>query len=580
MKLFHISGLLLAALLASPTVALADRIHEIVVTTDGSEYAGYISHQDMNTGQITVKADYLIRSLSPNSCKVGEERTVPFSSLPAEAQEWCRNHNGGAELTSDAAISVRDVQETFGARKLWRDAFIIEEGSFIKFVVFGGSFPLEADKVKTIRHNERPADATEGVVDVFMARGLNVSSVEGQLVEENVGESFRVLQKGGNGTHDRIVNISAANVISRSKRPLNPAVSLYRQAPLIDEVHTANGESIVGVVATMDMDRGELVVVTEAGVSRIVKIDDVVAIATAPSAEAYRLHASSAPLESASAAPALNAEVAAPTASASAPTASAPVTPPVTPATVTVEPPFTTEPVRVNLSPEVKPEVKLNPKEEEKPEVNEIFTPAPEEEEVNEPEETEDEVNETTDEDPEEQFFESDEEDDEGEVTSDDEDDEEYEEVAADEDEEEEEAVPGAPQKVPVPEKAAKTQFYVSKKAIAPCEAILLPNGYWSMQGECVAVEHKGNDAYIEVPAGVPSNDAIEVYALSDASHDGKTYPNSFSPAEGTKVARVKVASSQRPVPGYKRITFQLPGTGRYAIYRPADKMVMWFEWK
>lgn len=563
MKIFHISGLLLAALLASPTVALADRIHEIVITTDGSEYAGYISHQDMNTGQITVKADYLIRNLSPTSCKVGEERTVPFSSLPAEAQEWCRNYNGGAELTPDAAISVRDVQETFGARTLWRDAFIIEEGSFIKFVVFGRSFQLEADKVKTIRHTERPADAAEGVVDVFMARGLNVSSVEGQLVEENVGESFRVQMKGANGAPDRIVNISAANVISRSKRPLNPAVSLFRQAPLIDEVHTANGESIIGVVATMDMDSGEIVVVTEAGVSRIVKMADVVAIATAPLAEASRLHASSAPVVAPSVAPAISAEVAAPV-------VAAPSTPatPAAPATVTVEPPFSAEPVQVKLSTEVKSEVK----EENTPKVNENFTPAPKQEEVNE----------TPDEDPEEQFFENDDEDEEDEIDPADEDqeDDEDEEEAADGDEEEEDAAPGAPQKVPVPEKAAKTQFYVSKKALAPCEAILLPSGYWSMQGECIAVDHKGNDAYIEVPAGVPSNDAIEVYALADATHDGKTYPNSFSPTEGVKVARVKVASSQRPVPGYKRLTFQLPGTGRYAIYRPADKMVMWFEWK
>lgn len=591
MKLTRLSSLLLAALLATPA-AMAQRIHDVVVTTDGSEYAGYISHQDQQKGRITIKADYLIRSLSPAKCRVGEERTVSFAQLSPEAQNWYRKQ-GTAELAPDTPVYIRDVEETVGDRTLWRDAYILEEGRVIKFIVFGRTFQLEADAVQTIRHAERPADATEGIVDVFITSGLSVPQVEGQLIEESVGEFYRVLIKGTNGQRDRIVNISAENVLSRSKRPLNPEVSLYRQAPLVDEVRTAGGESIRGVIATMDMGREEIVVVTEDGVSRIVKAADVASITTAPAAA---FPASVAPV---SIAPAQDhsfdvalADTLVPTpapSSESSAAAGAPAEPVEVniPALDLPEVPEVKVPAKVNISAKteepakaeveesVEP-VKAEPakaepaaEESEAPEA-ETAAEAPEAEAEPAAEEPETEPAAESEEDPEEQFFEQDPDD---------------EEAAEEADEAEEELAeaepdPSGPQTIPVPASAAKAKFYVSKKPLTPVEATALPNGYWSLQGDCTPIDHKGSDAYIEVPVGVPSNDAIEVYPLASVTSDGIAYPYAFSTAESTKAVRVKKATSERPVPGHKRLTFQLASPGRYVIYRPADKMVMWFEWR
>lgn len=595
MKLPRLSALLLAALLATPA-AMAQRIHDVIVTADGSEYAGYISHQDQQKGLITVKADYLIRSLSPANCRVGEDRTVTFAQLSPEAKDWYRRQSpDAAELTPETPVSLRDVQETVGDRTLWRDAFILEEGRVIKFIVFGRTFQLEADAVQTIRHAERPADATEGIVDVFITSGLSVPQVEGQLIEESVGEFYRVLIKGTNGQRDRIVNISAENVLSRSKRPLNPEVSLYRQAALVDEVRTAGGESIRGVIATMDMGREEIVVVTEDGVSRIVKAADVASITTAPAAA---FPASVAPVSIPSAQDhsldVALAETLVPTpapSSESSAAAGAPAEPVEVniPALDLPEVPEVKVPAKVNISAKteepakaeveesVEP-VKAEPaaEESEAPEA-ETAAEAPEAEAEPAAEEHETEPAAESEEDPEEQFFEQD---------PDDEDADEEAEEAEETDEAEEELAeaepegPSGPQTIPVPASAAKAKFYVSKKPLTPVEATALPNGYWSLQGDCTPIDHKGSDAYIEVPVGVPSNDAIEVYPLASVTSDGTAYPYAFSTAESTKVVRVKKATSERPVPGHKRLTFQLTSPGRYVIYRPADKMVMWFEWK
>lgn len=278
MRLHRMSILLLTTMLGV-SAALADKYRETVVTESGDAYTGYICFQSPNKGEISIKAEYYTRTITAKRYQVTRDQKV-FSELPQVAKKWYEDDRGEVTNPDETYVDVVTIyaKAPNGTKNyVVRDGIVIEDGDELTFVGFQKSVHLSVADVKAIQHSLRDDDATAGIVDVFSTPN---GDIEGQMIEQVIGKSFRVLMS--NGTKK---NINIEDVTNYGKAPLEASQGILAQAPMVDEVTTIRKETIKGYIISRDYENAQIVIMTENGIPRIVRNTDIESIKSYPTGD-------------------------------------------------------------------------------------------------------------------------------------------------------------------------------------------------------------------------------------------------------------------------------------------------------
>lgn len=222
-------------LLCLSCVTLGAQRVDKVTTKDGAIYVGYISEQ-IPGKQILVFAEIVTRSIP--SAEVRNYRTDPFpyESLTRAGQKWVQE-NGDTDNI---------VLASFEYKGEYYDQIMIvrkdeKETRFISFTP--RTYRLNwSDVAKTAKLNV-PTEPY-GLRDV-----VTVSSGEqysGQILEQSVVEkNVRIRPEEGES-----VTIESAEIVSLRVEPIDPQVSILKQAYMLDRLTLVDGEIIEGVIVS------------------------------------------------------------------------------------------------------------------------------------------------------------------------------------------------------------------------------------------------------------------------------------------------------------------------------------------
>lgn len=573
MKLFRISAFLLAAMLGG-AAAQAQSYTEEIMTTDRVSYTGYISYQDPENGTFTIQASSYICRFPKADCH-DLPKSKLFSELTPELQEAYANYIGESpEELNDRLIPLCKLTILGDTQKVIDNALRLEtdDVAFKTYVIFNSSIDISMDDLYSVSHTQVSLDDPDGIIDVFTL--ANGEEVEGMIKTEISGVEYEVLT-----LDEEVRKVKVDDVVCQSRRTVQPDANILDCAPIRNIIKTVGGEYIQGYIISKDNTRERMVVLTEEGEFKPVRYEEIKTIRTypagvdpKPSWVGKKEHAASTPTVRKTEPEPDNDIVYEYQDDSSTNLNTAPAQ---------EEPTYTGAPLEPEPEKVPAPSKKTKGK---KPAKNDQTTDAGRKiggrvlediQNMNAEEQTETQ-----------------------ETTIPVEDKSKNEPVVPVETPTEEKTSPVVetppatvtPPRTPAPSReslplievpisAVNAQFLVCGSIVHPCPVRQLPDGSFQMDGDCTKVSSPDLRGYVTIdfPANA-QNEGIEVYVLGNTQIKECVYEYTFSVyKKENKQRRLNVSAKNIP-PGHKRYTYQLKRGNWYAIYRPSDGMIMWFE--
>ena len=266
--------LLIWALLLCGLSASA-KVYDRLVLKDGSVVEGYIISQHPGK-DVTFRVERAVCSLRAEFIASIEDCELALNQLSPEWQAWAAEHPSAVKTTSSGqalvlsrvtlntveavdsvatvdeasadsvAVEVPDRPERDGRDVAPADmpvdftaadfVRILERGPMVKYLDLTGNIcEYRLQEIARMERLPREADLLTGLTDVVETRAGQ--TYEGQLVEQQPGQSVRVL------TADGVVQVvNARDIASRKRKAANAGQDIFEQTPFLDVVVTADQE--------------------------------------------------------------------------------------------------------------------------------------------------------------------------------------------------------------------------------------------------------------------------------------------------------------------------------------------------
>lgn len=577
MKLFRISAFLLAAMLGGAAAQASD-YHDVITTTDRVEYNGYICFQDPDAGIVSVQVSYYKLTLPQGDCYTNSKACI-FSELsPAMQEAYAAYRQTTAEELVDEEVPLITVTYMAEDSEIILDNAILddENSNNNTYVVFCTRVDIPMDKVCSIQHVAANSDPDKDIIDIFTLEGGEV--VEGYVIIENTGSNYEVETLDGT-----MKTVDVEKVVRHKKRTANPRANIVDCAPIRDIILTTSGEYLHGYITTQENDKERMIIATVDNRFLPVKYEEIKTIRSYPADEEPNPSWLG---RKASATPAPVVRQTEPE-----PDPDHDVEPqyeePVSPSTTPAEETTTYTEVAVEPDLEDTPEPPATPKNKKAGKHNKgtqttddskkIGAGFLEDIEAMEAERKAEEKANTAPAEPEPK-----------------------QKAPAPVEDKPKTPAPKA-ESAPAPQTAPQSKggldySKLTRVAVPPsgenisfrvCGVNIFATPYYELpgaihlDGDCTCISDQGrvNDVYIDYP-DTPENNAIKIYELHDTNALGQLYHNTFSTSDfETTPSNVGVGSRRGLPAGHKRVYYKKLKKGRtYAIYRPSDKLVMWFK--
>ena len=221
------------------------RIYERLRLKDGSIIEGYITSQKPGK-TICFHAERTQYVVKADRYKV-IDRDVSVEELSSGWKEWMEENpravkveDGKRCLTlSRLAVKERDAVDSVAVDTAW--VRITERGAMLKYVdVTARDCTLGIDEVKVLERVAREENMRSGLNDVIET--VDGTVCEGQIVEQRIGESIRLLGQDG---VTRVIMLR--DIATQRKQPNNAGQDIFEQTPFVDVIDTGK-EKTEGIV--------------------------------------------------------------------------------------------------------------------------------------------------------------------------------------------------------------------------------------------------------------------------------------------------------------------------------------------
>lgn len=235
---------------------------EQVYLKNGSVYEGYIAEQ-VPGRQLSVCAEKATIYLDEADIAGITSVNKAVTELPSGLREWMLERYDSTQMVELATVSLKEYRTL-------REAVVLEKGSRLKLLSCPKEiFTLEWADVQKTTKTINPDDAERGIRDVVTLH--DGRRFVGQVVEQVVGSELSVRLKDGSV---RVVRLK--DVMGIASEPIDEAVSLWEQVPLLDRIEVEDEGSVEGFIVSRILQKQLTIVSRDNDIEQVVPIDKVV----------------------------------------------------------------------------------------------------------------------------------------------------------------------------------------------------------------------------------------------------------------------------------------------------------------
>jgi len=231
--------LIIIALLCPTLSSLAQRV-DIITTTSGNIYEGYISKQVVG-GDITIVSSRTSISVSTKDADVelSRVRKRMLGDLPQEYAAYFPLLSDESEVKT-ATVIVTDKSGTIEYPK----SVILEEGTVCRFVSFSTQpFNVKISDIWLSTKVPYNFSSESGIYDQISLN--NGDDIDGQMLSEDLVSRVIRFRRKFDGS---IISFSKDDVLSLRCKQVNPENDIWTQIPYCDRICKTDGTVLEGVI--------------------------------------------------------------------------------------------------------------------------------------------------------------------------------------------------------------------------------------------------------------------------------------------------------------------------------------------
>lgn len=224
------------------------KIYDKLILKDGSIVEGYILSQRPGK-TVSFHSEKTLFCIPMKAVADVVNHELEIKCLPQEWQDWVKDNPAAVKekkgkrylLLSDISFIDTDasdstLQDTLETTLMVNNVRVVEKGDNLKYLAlnqYDKTYNLA--EIQKILKTVRDKDVITGLKDIISLR--NGKSHEGQIIEQVVGKSIRILSDDG-----VMSVVNNEDILSQEKKIVNPDQDIFQQTPFLDAVLTLNGE--------------------------------------------------------------------------------------------------------------------------------------------------------------------------------------------------------------------------------------------------------------------------------------------------------------------------------------------------
>lgn len=266
---------LAAAVISWLYIHAAEPYRELITLIDGSEIYGFVSRDDLNTGEIEVTADWTITSVPASDVHVNSIDNREYQ-LDSEIKDWLSSVVGTVPgIVSLASVTMTGelcnpnyllYDQVLSLNSETMDKIILEDGDIIKYADLSPR-RLILDWKKVARIDRMGAAEDNGIIEEIIDTEGNTTT---GFIETQVLRHHRVVRT----PEGRKITFLPKSIASINKRTSSPEESLLEMSPVIEYIVLEDNlgiDRLEGVIIENNRADRYFVILTESGDGEVLK---------------------------------------------------------------------------------------------------------------------------------------------------------------------------------------------------------------------------------------------------------------------------------------------------------------------
>lgn len=266
---------LAAAVISWLYIFAAEPYRELITLIDGSEIYGFVSRDDLNTGEIEVTADWTITSVPASDVHVNSIDNREYQ-LDSEIKDWLSSVVGTVPgIVSLASVTMTGelcnpnyllYDQVLSLNSETLDKILLEDGDIIKYADLSPR-RLILDWKKVARIDRMGAAVDNGIIEEIIDTEGNTTT---GFIETQVLRHHRVVRT----PEGRKITFLPKSIASINKRTSSPGESLLEMSPVIEYIVLEDNlgtDRLEGVIIENNRADRYFVILTESGDGEVLK---------------------------------------------------------------------------------------------------------------------------------------------------------------------------------------------------------------------------------------------------------------------------------------------------------------------